>query len=55
MEDATVGIAFVDDKPAAASCGAKHQVRIGGVLHPILTVVHLRVLPEHQRKGLLAR
>jgi len=52
MEDATVGIAFVDDKAAAVSCGAKHQVRIGGVLHPIVTVAHLRVLPEHQRKGL---
>jgi len=52
MEDATVGIAFVDDKPAAVSCGAKHRVRIGGVIHPIITVAHLRVLPEHQRKGL---
>ena len=30
MEDATVGIAFVDDKPAAVS-SAKHRVRIGGV------------------------
>jgi len=52
MEDATVGIAFVDDKPAAVSCGAKHRVRIGGVIHPIITVAHLRVLYEHQRKGL---
>ena len=52
MEDATVGIAFVDGKPAAVSCGAKHRVRIGGVIHPIITVVHLRVVPGHQRKGL---
>ena len=52
MEEATVGIAFVDDKPAAVSCGAMHKVRIGGVIHPIVTVVHLRVMPGHQRKGL---
>ncbi len=52
MEEATVGIAFVDDQPAAVSCGAMHRVRIGGVIRPIVTVVHLRVMPEHQRKGL---
>ena len=52
MEDCTIGIASVDGVPAAASCGVKHVVRIGGVLRPIVTVVHLRVLPEHQRKGL---
>lgn len=52
MEEATVGIAFVDDQPAAVSCGALHRVRIGGVIHPIVTVVHLRVMPGHQRKGL---
>lgn len=52
MEEATVGIAFVDGKPAAASCGALHQIRIGGVLRTLVTVTHLRVLPEHQRMGL---
>ena len=52
MEDCTIGIASVDGIPAAASCGVKHVVRIGGVLRPIVTVLHLRVLPEHQRKGL---
>ncbi len=52
MEDYTIGIASVDGIPAAVSCGAKHVVRIGGVLRPIVTVAHLRVLPEHQRKGL---
>ena len=52
MEDCTIGIASVDGVPAAVSCGAKHTVRIGGVLRPLLTVSHLRVLPEHQRKGL---
>lgn len=52
MEEATVGIAFVDGKPAAASCGALHEIRVGGVVHRLVTVTHLRVLPEHQRKGL---
>ncbi len=52
MEDCAIGIASVDGIPAAVSCGAKHRVRVGGVLRPIVTVVHLRVLPEHQRKGL---
>jgi hypothetical protein len=52
MEDCTIGIASVDGVPAAVSSGAKHRVRIGGVLRSIVTVLHLRVLPEHQRKGL---
>lgn len=52
MEDYTIGIASVDGIPAAVSCGAKHRVRIGGVIRPIVTVAHLRVLPDHQRKGL---
>ncbi len=52
MEDCAIGIASVDGIPAAVSCGTKHRVRIGGVIRPIVTVVHLRVLPEHQRKGL---
>ncbi|HLZ83898.1 MAG TPA: hypothetical protein VKQ54_10065, partial [Caulobacteraceae bacterium] len=52
MEDATVGLAFVDGEPAAVTCGARHTVRIGGEAKTIVTVSHLRVLPEHQRKGL---
>jgi flavin reductase (DIM6/NTAB) family NADH-FMN oxidoreductase RutF len=52
MEDATVGLAFVDGAPAAVTCGARHTVRIGGEDKAIITVSHLRVLPEHQRKGL---
>src|SRR5499425_2217786 len=52
MEEATVGIAFVDDKPGAVTCGAMHKVKVAGVIHPLVTVVHLRVMPEHQRKGL---
>ncbi len=52
MEDCTVGLASVDGVPAAVSCGAEHQVRVGGELKRMVTVSHLRVLPEHQRKGL---
>jgi hypothetical protein len=52
MEDPTVGLAFVDGEPAAVTCGARHTVRIGGEARSIVTVSHLRVLPEHQRKGL---
>jgi len=52
MEDCTIGIASVDGVPAAVSCGAEHRVRVGGVMKQMVTVSHLRVLPEHQRKGL---
>ena len=52
MEDYTVGLATVDGAPAAMTCGAKHPVRVGGELKTIVIVSHLRVLPEHQRKGL---
>src|SRR5208337_2077692 len=41
MEEVTVGIAFLDGVAAAASCGAMHRIRIGGVVHPIVTVAHL--------------
>jgi hypothetical protein len=51
MEDCTAGLASVDGAPAAVT-RARHTVRIGGALKTILTVSHLRVLPEHQRKGL---
>ncbi|HLY80621.1 MAG TPA: hypothetical protein VKQ70_14670, partial [Caulobacteraceae bacterium] len=52
MEDCSIGLASVDGVPAAVSCGAEHVVRVGGVLKKMVTVSHLRVLPEHQRKGL---
>jgi hypothetical protein len=51
-EDCTVGLASVDGEPAAMTCGTRHTVRIGGALKSIVLVSHLRVLPEHQRKGL---
>ncbi len=52
MEDCSIGLASVDGVPAAVSCGAEHVVRVGGALKKMVTVSHLRVLPEHQRKGL---
>lgn len=52
MEDATVGLGFVGGVPAAINCGGVHSVCIGGVRYRIMTAVHTRILPEHQRKGL---
>jgi hypothetical protein len=52
MEDHTIGLASVDGVPAAVSCGAERVVWVGGAPRKMLTVSHLRVLPEHQRKGL---
>ena len=52
LEDCTVGLASVDGVPAAISCGAERVVRVGGALKKLVTVSHLRVLPEHQPKGL---
>jgi len=51
-EDCTVGLATVDGAPAAMTCGDRFTARIGGALKSIVLVSHLRVLPEHQRKGL---
>ncbi len=52
MDDVSVGLASVDGVPAAVSCGAYREVRIGGAMKKMVVVSHLRVLPEHQRKGL---
>jgi hypothetical protein len=52
MEDCTVGLATVDGDPAAMTCGARFPTRIDGSLKSVVLVSHLRVLPEHQRKGL---
>jgi hypothetical protein len=51
-EDCTVGLASVDGEPAAMTCGSRFTARIGGALKHVVLVSHLRVLPEHQRKGL---
>ncbi|HEY1427759.1 MAG TPA: hypothetical protein VGF50_13895 [Caulobacteraceae bacterium] len=52
LPECTVGLASVDGVPAAVSCGAERVVRVGGELKRLYVVSHLRVLPEHQRKGL---
>ena len=51
MEDCTVALAFVDGEPAGINCGGVHSVRVGGVEKRVMVAVHLRILPEHQRKG----
>ncbi len=52
MEDVTVGLGLVEGVPAAINCGAVHNVRIGGEELRVMTAIHTRILPEHQRKGL---
>lgn len=52
MADCTVGLVTVDGQPAAMSCGSRFTAQIGGALKSIVLVSHVRVLPEHQRKGL---
>jgi len=52
MEDVTVGLGFVDGVPAAINCGAMRKVLVSGTETPMMTAIHTRVLPEHQKKGL---
>ena len=52
MEDVTVGLGFVDGVPAAINCGAMRKVLVSGKETPMMTAIHTRVLPEHQKKGL---
>jgi hypothetical protein len=52
MADVTVGLGFVDGVPAAINCGAMRTVSVGGSDMQMMTAIHTRVLPEHQKKGL---
>lgn len=52
MEDCTVAVAFIDGEPAGINCGGVHTIRVDGVDRRVMVAVHLRILPEHQRKGL---
>jgi hypothetical protein len=52
MEDVTVGLGFVDGVPAAINCGAMRRAMVGGKETRMMTAIHTRVLPEHQKKGL---
>ena len=52
MDDFLVAIGFVDGKPAGVNVAAVHTVRVGGRDYRIHAFAHLRILPEHQKKGL---
>jgi len=52
MDDFLVALGFVDGKPAGVNVAAVHTVRAGGRDHRIQAFAHLRILPEHQKKGL---
>ncbi len=52
MDDFLVALGFVDGKPAGVNVAAVHTVRVGGRDYRIHAFAHLRILPEHQKKGL---
>jgi hypothetical protein len=52
MDDFLVALGFVDGKPAGVNVAAVHAVRTGGCNYRIHAFAHLRILPEHQKKGL---
>ncbi len=52
MDDFLVALGLVDGKPAGVNVAALHTVRVGGRDYRIHAFAHLRILPEHQRKGL---
>jgi hypothetical protein len=55
MEDVGVVVAEIDGEPAAAHCAAAHTVHVGGRPYRLGYYHHLRILPEHQGKGLFGR
>jgi hypothetical protein len=52
MDDFLVALGFVDGKPAGVNVAALHTVRVGGRDYRIHAFAHLRILPEHQKRGL---
>jgi hypothetical protein len=52
MDDFVVALGFVDGKPAGVNVAALHTVRVAGQDYRIHAFAHLRILPEHQKKGL---
>jgi hypothetical protein len=52
MDNFLVAMGFVDGKPAGVNVAALHTVRVGGRDYRIHAFAHLRILPEHQKKGL---
>jgi hypothetical protein len=55
MEDVSVMVAEVDGVPAAVQCAAARTVGVGGRAYRLGYFHHLRILPEHQRKGLFQK
>lgn len=52
MDNFLVALGFVDGKPAGVNVAALHTVRVGGRNYRAHAFAHLRILPEHQKKGL---
>jgi len=52
MDDFLVALGFVDGKPAGVNVAAAHTVRVAARDYRIHAFAHLRILPEHQKKGL---
>ncbi len=52
MEDVMIVLAEVDGVPAGLEWIACHRARIGGVEYGLTIYIHLRIAPEHQRKGI---
>ncbi|MGH7925147.1 MAG: hypothetical protein ACREQH_11230, partial [Candidatus Binatus sp.] len=52
MDNFLVALGLVDGKPAGVNVAARHTVRVGGRDYRIDAFAHLRILPEHQKKGL---
>lgn len=52
MEDVMVCIAEVEGEPAGVAWGARGRTRFGGEEARTTYFIHLRILPQHQRKGL---
>jgi hypothetical protein len=52
MDNFLAALGFVDGKPAGVNVAALHTVRVAARDYRIHAFAHLRILPEHQKKGL---
>jgi len=52
MDNFLAAVGFVDGKPAGVNVAALHTVRVAARDYRIHAFAHLRILPEHQKKGL---
>jgi hypothetical protein len=51
MGDFVVGLGFIDENPAGVNAAGVHTIRVGRRNYRVLAAAHLRILPEHQKKG----